>query len=89
MWIVAYALGVVALILLSAGGSPVSSSIGWTIVTLIVIDYSARSGLRKDVEVNGAYNNTPVTKFWIFTGMVAEIMIVALSIYVYIKILFS
>ncbi len=89
MWIVAYVLGVVALILLSAEGSPVSSSIGWTIVTLIVIDYSARSGLRKDVEVNGAYNNTPVTKFWIFTGTVAEIMIVALSIYVYIKILFS
>lgn len=86
MWIIAWAVGILALISLSrADSSLFSSNIGWAIVALLMIDYSARSGLKSDVEKNGPLHNSTTTKTWIVIGIVSELLILILSVYTFIK----
>ncbi len=83
MSIISNLIGIAALIFLSMADSALPSQLGWTIVALLMVDFSASSALRKDVRENGINHSTPVTKSWIVIGLFAELLITALSLYVF------
>lgn len=83
MGFIAKTIGIIILIFLSAEGSILSPNLGWVIAFLLIIDFSATSAIKKDIRQYGMSHNTPVTKSWIVIGTLAEITIIALSIYIF------